>query len=57
MTKSYVDGKFEDIPSGGNESTPEETLDKLLEYDLVEGVLMLNDGTYLCDENGKLFKL
>ena len=57
VTKSYVDGKFEDIPSGGNESTPEETLDKLLEYDLVEGVLMLNDGTYLCDENGKLFKL
>lgn len=39
------------------EEDPESTLDKLLEYGLVGDAIMLDDGTYLTDENGKLIQL
>lgn len=39
------------------EETEEETLNKLLEYGLVSDALMLDDGTYLEDENGKLLQI
>ena len=35
----------------------DKTLDLLLEYGLVTDALMLNNGTYLVDENGKLFQI
>lgn len=49
--KDYVD---DNIPK---EETEEETLNKLLEYGLVSDALMLDDGTYLEDENGKLLQI
>ena len=39
------------------EEDPESTLDKLLEYGLVSDAMMLDDGTYLTDENGNLFQI
>ena len=39
------------------EEDPESTLDKLLEYGLVGDAMMLDDGTYLTDENGNLFQI
>ena len=39
------------------EDSEDKTLDLLLQYGLVTDVLMLNDGTYLADENGKLFQI
>lgn len=50
-TKKYVD---DNIPK---EETEEETLNKLLEYGLVSDALMLDDGTYLTDENDKLLQI
>ena len=50
-TKKYVD---DSIPK---EETEEETLNKLLEYGLVSDALMLDDGTYLTDENDKLLQI
>ena len=39
------------------EEDPKSTLDKLLEYGLVSDAMMLDDGTYLTDENGNLFQI
>lgn len=39
------------------EESEEETLNKLLSYGLVVDSLMLDDGTYLEDENGKLLQI
>ena len=50
-TKVYVD---DSIPK---EDTENETLNKLLEYGLVSDALMLDDGTYLTDENDKLLQI
>lgn len=49
-TEEYVNEKTK--TDDGNE-----TLDKLLSYGLVSDVLMLDDGTYLADENGKVLQL
>lgn len=38
-------------------SYEDETLNKLLAYGLVTDALMLNDGTYLSDENDKLIQI
>ena len=49
-TKKYVDDSVAQEPE-------EETLNKMLEYGLVSDALMLDDGTYLADENGKLLQI
>lgn len=50
-TKKYVDDSIKAL-----EDTEEETLNKLLEYGLVSDALMLENGTYLADENNKLLQ-
>lgn len=47
------DVQWTDMPK---EDTEYETLNKLLEYGLVSDALMLEDGTYLADENNKLLQ-
>lgn len=49
-TIQYVDDNVAQEPE-------EETLNKMLEYGLVSDALMLDDGTYLADENGKLLQI
>ena len=49
-TKKYVDDSVA-------QEAEEETLNKMLEYGLVSDALMLDDGTYLADENGTLLQI
>ena len=51
LSKQDIKNKLE---YGGPE---EDTLNKLLSYGLVTDALMLNDGTYLEDENGRLLQI
>lgn len=50
-TKKFVDDSIKAL-----EDTEEETLNKLLEYGLISDALMLENGTYLADENNKLLQ-
>lgn len=54
LSKKDVKNKLEELESGGSE---EATLDKLLSYGLVTDALMLSDGTYLEDENGRILQI
>lgn len=54
LSKQDIKNKFEELEYGGPE---EDTLNKLLSYGLITDALMLNDGTYLEDENGRLLQI
>lgn len=54
LSKQDIKNKFEELEYGGPE---EDTLNKLLSYGLVTDALMLDDGNYLEDENGRLLQI
>ena len=49
-TKKYVDSKL-------TAESEYDTLNKMLEYNLVHDAIALEDGTYLTDENDNLLQL
>lgn len=54
LSKEDIKNKLKELEYGGSE---EATLDKLLSYGLVTDALMLSDGTYLEDENGRILQI